>query len=1667
MHSPSPLRPAALLLLLCTSVSSAFTLRVDVNSAADTQSGWSAISATDTALGDSWSQNYPGGIGVDIDSIGGLSLDQRDRATNGGGTESNMWRDFVFAVNSFSTAPGTGMSIAITGLQPNTQYPVSLWAFDDASNGNRAADWSGGGAAAQRLPFPDSPTPSSLTDYTVTLNVVTNGSGAVTLNGIVSTTTPNASHNVFLNGFEIGDPVFLNGPTDISMSATKVARIVTIGSTVANLSTTDPTVGDTFTYSLVSGAGSANNGDFEISDNQLITERSLAANPGGTFLQVRIRSTDALGDSFEKAFLIEVINDSDNDGLDDDWEEFYFTDLTTATGSGNNDTDGLINTEEQTHGTHPLFADTDSDGINDDIEINLYNSNPLVKDTDGDGIDDGDEISSANGYVTDPTKSDTDGDGFSDAIEIAEQTSPIDEFDFPNTLLPLRINEILTSNDVGISDGFGKREDWIEIRNPNNQIVNLNGYYLTDDSSNLIKWQFPAISIPASGYLVVFASGNDVVDPSGKAHTNFNLSTSGEYLAIVRPNGTVIDDAISPVFPEQFTDISYGLDTGGNVYVFYGTPTPGAVNNTAPYPGVVKDTNFSIKRGFYNTPQSVAITSATPGAVIRYTTDGSKPSATAGTIYSGPVSITTTTNLRAIATFSNWLPTNVDTHTYIFVNDVVQQPNNPPGWASDWGFDAQVGAIVTADYGMDARVVNNTNGLGVYTVQEALLDIPSVSLSLPQAGVTGGSTGIYTNPRGTNFENECSIEYILPDGGTGKSGFQEDCKVEPHGNSSRTPKRMQKHSLRLTFSSAIGKPKLRYPLFPESKVEEFNKLVLRACFTDSWALNTWDANRYRPNDSMYMRDVWMKESMAAMGNESGLGNFVHLYVNGLYWGVHNLTERLEDDWYANHLGGKTEDWEVNADILTPGPSWSNMISVVSAATATTGYQNAAAVLDMDNYCDYIFLHFYADAEDWPTKNGYAAVNAISGDGKWRFQVWDQEISLDSFSWNRYSTAVGSMLPFSKLKVNRDFLMKFADRAAKAVYNGGALSQENAVDRFNAVAMRIDKAIVAESARWGDVQATTPYGNTAGTSTDPFAVYYPPTVNSPIYFTREQHWLTELNHVTNTHIPIILDDNDSRGIIKELRANNLYPSIDPPVFTQHGGFIPGSFQLGVTASNPVYYTTNGEDPRLPGGSINPNASLLTGSTQTIIGASPVSPVSLFALVPTDGTLGLTWTDAAFTKTGWQTAAPNSIGVGYERTEPGDYGPIIDHNLRSTMMDQNGNVYLRYEFNVTDAAGIDSLLLQMKYDDGYIAYLNGVQVDANNATTPPLWNSKTGGSHESLITSFDTSIAISPTLLQNGLNVLAIHGQNDSPGSSDFVIVPQLTSTSFPSVPLTGSQTVKARALTGGGVWSALTEAFFIANDLVVSEVMYRPATNGDAEYIEIMNIGSQTINLEGVEFTKGLTFAFAAGQSIAPGQRLLIVQNAAIFETVYGPGHPVVGTFIGGLSNDGETIQLEAAGHIIRSFTYNDVAPWPQAADGLGRSLVLIAPESNPDHSLPQNWRHSATAGGNPGTGDALPFTGSTPEDLSAYAFGTSQNAITRTGTGSSNFLVQRLIGADSAEISVEISNDLITWTNLGASLPVTANTVSNMTETLTYQISDTLSPQTDRVFLRASATLRP
>jgi hypothetical protein len=766
---------------------------------------------------------------------------------------------------------------------------------------------------------------------------------------------------------------------------------------------------------------------------------------------------------------------------------------------------------------------------------------------------------------------------------------------------PLFISEFVASNSDTLLDGDGNSSDWIEIYNPTATAINLLGWYLTDELDNLTKWRFHSpVSVESEGFLVIFASGQDVdnyVDPNGYYHTNFNLGKEGEYLALVAPDGQTIVHEYSPAFPQQERDISYGLYNNKKYY--FGTATPGAKNHDVLL-GLVGDTKFSVDRGFYNDTVQVKITSNTPEAVIRYTTDGSTPTESHGEIYTADLSFDSTTVLRAVAFKPGWLPSNVDTHTYIFLEDVIVQPNNPSGFPNDWKGvyyvpgDLPPSGQVPADYEMDPDIVSGNEN----QVKDALLSLPTISIATEVDNLFDLETGIYSNSweGGLAWERPASAEFFEQ---SGEKEFQVNCGLRIHGGWFRKPVLTNKHSFRLLFKSDYGPTKLEFPMFDdEDAADSFDSIVLRANGNDSYGL-MWGAN------AQYIRDEFGRQLQSDMGHVSSHGIFVNLYVDGLYWGLYNVVERPEASFSATYFGGDKENWDVlKIDRITEQitvangsmDAWDAMLDQVRSGLSTNeAYQRIQGnnpdgtpnesypdYLEMENYIDYMIANLYVGNKDWPQWNWYAVRDHNDGRAGFRFLMWDTETSLDDVGINR--TDVGSPTawraeygpgvaePYHELRNNAEFRMLFADRLHKAFFNGGPLTSEVTVARYSNIADIVDPAMIGECARWGDQLPSTP------------------TIES---WRAIRDWL--LTSYFEDRSSIVLEQFRDGGLYP-----SLYPNIAAPVFHingsyQHGGYIQAIANLVMVkpdGSGTLYYTLDSSDPRLMGGAVNPDALIFS-------------------------------------------------------------------------------------------------------------------------------------------------------------------------------------------------------------------------------------------------------------------------------------------------------------------------------------------------------------------------------------------------------------------------------------------------------------------------------------------
>jgi hypothetical protein len=639
----------------------------------------------------------------------------------------------------------------------------------------------------------------------------------------------------------------------------------------------------------------------------------------------------------------------------------------------------------------------------------------------------------------------------------------------------------------------------------------------------------------------------------------------------------------------------------GEVIGYMASPTPGAVNQQGTL-GLVADTNFSVDRGLFTSPFQVEITTATSGATIRYTTDGSLPTETTGLIYNpaSPPLIAETTTLRAAAFRTGWTPTNVDTQTYIFLDDVILQSGAGLAPVAPWGENGP-------DWEMDPVVVNNPTYAS--TIRDDLKDIPTVSLVMPWNDWFGGSgQGIY--PTASEIERAVSMEYFTADG---TSQFQIDAGIEIQGGTSDDRWKMDKLSMRVKFKAPYGPEKLNAEVYNDSVLDvgaatEFNTFILDAHLGYTWAYGGPAGSTQRVN-AMYVQDAYVSDLQNLAGGAAPHSTFVHVYINGLYWGVYDMHERADEHFAESYLGGNDEDYdvikhrastEVSGIDLNPDPSIYVSSAITNYAaflglvrqnmTIQANYDAVAAKLDVDDFISYMIVNYYVGNDDWAHQNWYASFNRVDPEGKWRYHSWDAENVLKDV--NRDSTTLnntdGPTEVLQRLIVNPEFRLRFNDMAQKLMRNDGLLTSTKAAEIYQTRADGLGRALVGESARWGDSR-TVPHS-------------FGPAPNDPVGIGNPyllSHWTTRNNFLYSSYFP-----NRTNNVLNQFVARTWATTLAAPAFTNYGGTVEEGTQVTISkpAGSPVggtlYYTLDGSDPRAVGGGVASGAIAVAGNSTVL-------------------------------------------------------------------------------------------------------------------------------------------------------------------------------------------------------------------------------------------------------------------------------------------------------------------------------------------------------------------------------------------------------------------------------------------------------------------------------------
>lgn len=742
------------------------------------------------------------------------------------------------------------------------------------------------------------------------------------------------------------------------------------------------------------------------------------------------------------------------------------------------------------------------------------------------------------------------------------------------------ISEFLANNLAGLADEDGEPEDWIELHNRGAAAVDLTGWALSDDPDSPGKWCFPGMVLGAGQRLVVFASGKDRAMGGSELHTNFKLGLDGEYLGLFnheQPRTVVAEFA--PRYPEQRNDHSYGLDAAGE-WRYFARPTPGNANGSSTILGLTPKVSFSVNRGFVTEAFDLELACELAEATLRYTTDGSEPTATTGAIYQQPIRIDHTQVIRAAAFAPDRLPSKVKTHTYLFIDDLVLQPDLPAGFPAQWGSSV----ITTGDYGMDPRIVQSP----VYAdrVRQGLASLPAVSLVMPVRDWFSPDQGIYSNGQreGIAWERAGSFELIFPEA---KGDLQEDCGLRIQGGTSTGPWKSYKLSMRTTFRSDYGGAWLEHPLFDDSPVERFDTLIIDAGLNYVWSYGGGSGPSEQRTKAKYLTDQFASDLQLACGGLAVHGRYVNVFLNGLYWGLHNLHEEPEAAFGSTYIGGEKEAYDVikhtgNNALDGDLAAWNAMMTVARGGLADpANYAELATHLDIPAFIDYMLVHFYIGNTDWPHHNWYALRQRVPG-GLWYFVSWDSEHSLKGLADDRTGVNNANTCAelYALLRQNAEFRVLFGDRVQRHFFNGGPFAvnpvlpawdpthpeRNRPAALYNRRVAEIDTALVAESARWGDNQRPA----------EPY--------------TRDGEYEETLRWLNDTYFP-----QRSGVVLNQLRQAGLFPTVAAPGIAPFGGRVPVGFRpILSVAGGLTYYTTDGSDPREPGtGAVAPAAQNFRG------------------------------------------------------------------------------------------------------------------------------------------------------------------------------------------------------------------------------------------------------------------------------------------------------------------------------------------------------------------------------------------------------------------------------------------------------------------------------------------
>ena len=498
------------------------------------------------------------------------------------------------------------------------------------------------------------------------------------------------------------------------------------------------------------------------------------------------------------------------------------------------------------------------------------------------------------------------------------------------------INEVMASNDATIADIDGDYPDWVELFNAGRETVSLLGYGLSDDLDDPFKWVFPDVSLEPVSFLLVFASGKDYTAWPGELHTNFSIRAGGEEVLLTAPDSTTIDQ-LDPI--AMATDVSYGrVPDGGPDWWFFLEPTPGSSNGDEPPLQRAPSPIFSPPSGYYPLLTELTISCDDPSAVIRHTLDGHTPGDTSA-VYAGPLILGGTTVVRAVSFVMGMLPSVTTTGSYILEYDrllpVVSIATDPENL-----WDEETGIYVEG---------------------------PNADPEVPHYGANYWQ----------DWEIPVHFDFLESDGSLAVS---LDAGAKIYGGHTRW---LPQKSLRITARDQYGPDRIEYQLFPSEAISSFKSIILRNSGNDWWA-------------TMF-RDALMTTLMEGSAVAYQAYRPLVVFLNGEYWGIHNLRERLDEHYLAAHYGVDKDSVDIIENHFFPNVGDSLTYAALVEFVGNHDLSDPAAyafvqtMMDVESFARYQAAEIYYANIDWPANN---------------VRCWRPKREGGRFQWLLYDTDLG-------------------------------------------------------------------------------------------------------------------------------------------------------------------------------------------------------------------------------------------------------------------------------------------------------------------------------------------------------------------------------------------------------------------------------------------------------------------------------------------------------------------------------------------------------------------------------------------------------------------------------------------------------------------------------------